>query len=84
MLRKYFPDQFLVQQYFTSDCCEQAFAFVRIGRTYSVFTFGLVHKWGYFQRTIPDTAELYQPLEDAIRTKLIPSLTGRSCSDLER
>ena len=51
---------------------------------YTAFTFGMVHKWSFFQRTIPDTSELYQPLEDAIRNAFIPSITGRSCSILER
>ena len=51
---------------------------------YTCFTFGLLHKWGYFQRTIKDTSQFYQPLEDAIREKLIPSIIGRNCSDLER
>ena len=51
---------------------------------YTCFTFGLLHKWGYFQRTIKDTGSLYQPLEDAIRKKFIPSITGRHCSDVER
>ena len=36
-------------------------------------------------RTIPDISHLFQPLEDAIRLKLVPSLTGHSaCSALER
>ena len=51
---------------------------------YAAFTFGLIHKWSYFQRTIPNTSDRYQPLEDSIRNKLIPALTGHSCSDLER
>ena len=51
---------------------------------YAAFTFGLVHKWSYFQRTIPDSDAFYLPLESAIRGKLIPAITGRSCSDLER
>ena len=51
---------------------------------YTCFTYGLQHKWSYFQRTIKDTAEFYQPLEDAIRAKLIPSIIGRNCSDVER
>jgi len=36
-------------------------------------------------RTIRDISHLFQPLGDAIRLKLIPSLTGHSaCSALER
>ena len=30
------------------------------------------------------TSNMYKPLEDSIRNKLIPALTGQSCSDLER
>ena len=52
--------------------------------SYCAFTFGLVHKWGYFQMTIPDSASYYIPLETAIREKFIPAITGKSCSDLER
>ena len=36
------------------------------------------------QRTVPDVSGLFQPLEDTIRLQLIPSLTGRQVSDLER
>ena len=32
----------------------------------------------YLSRTIPDTAELFKPLEDAIRLQFIPSFTGQS------
>ena len=51
----------------------------------TAFTFGVVHKWAYFQRTIPECSEQYEPLEKAVRELLIPSLTGlKSYSDLER
>ena len=32
-------------------------------------------------RTIPDLQEFFQPLEDAIRLKFLPSLTGREVSN---
>ena len=52
---------------------------------YSAFTHGLVHKWSYLARTVPDITRLFQPLEDVIRTKFIPCLTGRAPpNDLER
>ena len=36
-------------------------------------------------RTIPNIGHLLQPLEELLRTKFIPSLTGRAApSDLER
>ena len=49
---------------------------------YTVFTHGLVNKWTFLSRTIPDAEELFKPLEEMIRTRLIPSLTGQnSCND---
>ena len=51
---------------------------------YCAFVFGLIHKWNYFQRTIPASPELYKPLEEAIKNVLIPKVTGRGVSDLER
>ena len=52
---------------------------------HAAFTHGLVHKWSYLARTVPDITRLFQPLEDVIRTKFIPCLTGRAPpNDLER
>ena len=52
---------------------------------YAAFTHGLSSKWTYLLRTVPDIADLLQPLEDAIRSKFIPALTGRDCvNDAER
>jgi hypothetical protein len=51
---------------------------------YASYTKAICHRWTYVQRTIPDIDHLFQPLEDAIREKLIPSLTGRQVSDIER
>eukprot|EP00794_Sanderia_malayensis_P006323 gene6323-7047_t len=50
----------------------------------SAFTKGLCHRWTYLQRTVPDTSELFEPLEKAISTKLIPAILGRDISDIER
>lgn len=44
---------------------------------YAVATHGLAGKWNYLSRTVPDISAFLQPLEDDIRTKLIPALTGR-------
>ena len=44
---------------------------------YTAFTHGVASKWLYAMRTIPNIGHLLQPLEDIIRQKLIPSLTGR-------
>ena len=52
---------------------------------YSAFTHGLSSKWMYLMRTTEGIDELLQPLEDAIRHKFLPALTGRSVlSDIER
>ena len=48
--------------------------------SYAEFTFGLRHRWTYFMRTLPDIENLLQPISDV----LIPSLTGRNCSEAER
>ena len=49
---------------------------------YTAYTHGLVNKWTYLSRTIPNAEELFTPLEEKIRTRLIPSLTGQSsCND---
>ena len=43
---------------------------------YAAFTHGLVNKWSYLTRTIEHISPLLQPLEESIRTKLIPALCG--------
>ena len=48
----------------------------------TAFTHGLVNKWTFLSRTIPDAEALFEPLEEIIRTRLLPSLTGQnSCND---
>ena len=52
---------------------------------YSSLTHGLSSKWSYICRTTSNISHLLQPLETAIRTKLLPKLTGREPpSDQER
>ena len=41
-------------------------------------------KWKYIQRTVQDTSRNFLPLEECIRSKLIPAIIGRNVSDLER
>ena len=48
---------------------------------YTAFTHGLVNKWTFLSRTIPNVEELFTPLEVKIRTKVIPSLS-RDCPKL--
>ena len=44
---------------------------------YSALTHGLYSKWNYIARTTPGIERELQPIEDTIRLKLIPKLTGR-------
>ena len=43
------------------------FAISQPQASYVAFTFGLRHRWTYFLRTLPDIAELLEPLERAIQ-----------------
>ena len=52
---------------------------------YSALTHGTINKWVYLSRTVPDISALLQPLEDMLRTTVLPALTGREApSDAER
>ena len=52
---------------------------------YSAYVHGLRNKWSFLARVTPDFPKYMQPLEDAIRDKLIPALLGgRSINDQER
>ena len=52
---------------------------------FAALTHGLISKWNYLQRAMPDIGELFQPLEDTIRLNLLPALTGRTgFTDQER
>ena len=51
----------------------------------TALTHGEQHKWSFLQCTVPGISDLFKPLEDCIRWKLIPAITGRMvCSDLQR
>ena len=50
----------------------------------TAFNMSISKRWSYTQRTIPDTAELFQPLENTIKDVLIPAIVGRAISDTER
>ena len=50
----------------------------------SAFTKALCHRWTFVQRTIPDTKELFVPLEKYIREHFITSVIGRNMSDTHR
>ena len=50
---------------------------------FAAYTFGLKHRWTCFMRTLPDIQDLLRPLEDALVSSFIPSLTGRRCNPTE-
>ena len=52
--------------------------------SYVAFTFGLRHRWTYFLRTLPDIADLLEPLERAISDVLIPVLFEHQVAETER
>ena len=52
---------------------------------YMALTHGLQSKWTYLTRTVPNISDLLEPLEYALRQKLLPALTGRDgITDTER
>ena len=52
---------------------------------YAALTHGLMGRWSYTLRTIPDISDLLQPLEDVIRKRLLLALTGKPAfTDIER
>ena len=51
---------------------------------YSAFMHGIMSQWLYSMRTSLCLSDHLQPLEDVIRSKLIPSILGREVSDFER
>ena len=51
---------------------------------YAAFTFGLRYRWTHFLRTLPDIAELLEPLERAIKGVLIPAVTDHIVTKVER
>ena len=55
-----------------------AFALTQSHAAYSAFCHSPIGKWTYLARAIPHSNELFIPLEDAIQTIFLPSLTGQS------
>ena len=45
----------------------------------------LMSTWNYLMRVVPDLGNKLQPIEEALRFRLLPAITGRSnISDAER
>ena len=52
---------------------------------YCALTNGLISRWNYLMRVVPDLGDKLQPIEEALRFRLLPAITGRSnISDAER
>ena len=45
---------------------------------FAAFTHSVVHQWTYLARTVSNISTFFTPIEDIIRSNLIPSLTGRA------
>ena len=50
---------------------------------FAAFTFGLLHCWTYFLRTLLDIAELPEPLKGTINEVLIPAVTDHTVTKAE-
>ena len=59
------------------------FAISQPQASYAAFTFGLRHRWTYFMKTLPDIADLLEPIERAITEALIPAFTDRVITEAE-
>ena len=66
-----------VQQWTREIECLATIALTQPHAAYAAFTHGLTSKWTYLTRTTPSLGHLLQPLEDVIRTELLPAITGR-------
>ena len=52
---------------------------------YAALTHGLIAKWTYLRRTTPGISDHMAPLEEVLRHKFIPAITGRTTvTDEER
>ena len=51
---------------------------------YATFTHGVTSLWTFLYHTTPNIGHLLDPLEDLIRIKLIPTLTGQAPNNLQR
>ena len=73
-----------VNEWLSSVKCLAAIARTQPHDAFSALTHGLTSKWIYLSRTTPDIGPLLKPLDDALRSDLLPALTGRPPpSDME-
>ena len=66
-----------VQQWTREIDCLATITLTQPHAAYAAFTHGLTSKWTYLTRTPPSLGHLLKPLEDVIRTELLPAITGR-------
>ena len=55
-----------------------SFAISQPHAAYAAFTHGFTSKWTFLVRTTPDIGSLLKPLDDMIRLKFLPALTGQN------
>ena len=60
------------------------FAITQPHAAFSAFTRNLQSRWSFISRTVPDAADAFLPLEEAISRTFLPALLGRSVNPLER
>ena len=58
-----------------------SFAITQPRDAFSAFSHGLISRWLFVARTIPDVGHLFQPLKDCVRHSFITSVTGHSPPD---
>ena len=75
--RKQFVDQ-KVQEWCNEVRVLSLIAHSKPHAAYAAFTHGMISKWTFLLRTIPDIQENLQPLENTIHSTFIPAVTGRS------
>ena len=64
--------------------CLSEFAKTQPQAAYSAFTHGILSKYNYFMRTIPDMHEFIKPVDDVIRLELLPALLNTIVTDADR
>ena len=75
--RKQFVDQ-KVQEWCNKLRVLSSIAHSKPQAAYAAFTHGMISKWTFLLRTVPDIQQNLQPLENTIRSTFIPAVTGRS------
>ena len=56
------------------------FSLISVTQPHVAFTHGIISRWNYLVRYIPDVGDLLCHLEEVIRTKLLPNPNGQCAS----